>query len=37
MGAKPFPHRKERQVLAVGQQHLCTLHPARRLGPQALE
>jgi hypothetical protein len=35
MDAKPLPHRKERRVLAIGEQHLRPLNPARRLRPRA--
>ena len=32
MNPKSLPHRKERRVLAIGQQHLRPRNPARRLG-----
>ena len=32
MDPKSLPNRKERRILAVGEQHLRPLHPARRLG-----
>ena len=32
MHAKSSSHGKERRVLAIGQQHRCPRHPARRLG-----
>jgi hypothetical protein len=35
MYAEPLPHRKERRVLAVVQQHLHTLHPTCRLASRA--
>jgi hypothetical protein len=35
MDPKSLPHRKERRILMVGEQHLRPLHPARRLASRA--
>src|SRR6195256_218998 len=32
MDPNSLPHRTERRILAIGQQHLCPRYPARRLG-----